>query len=66
MSLKDEIRYPPKNQMYGPDERERYDVAVLPVAALREWLESHLKERRYGNAIHNSVIDDLLAELEGL
>ena len=66
MSLKDEVRWPYGGMMWASRPAKGCGGLVIPVEALRACLESHLKERRYGNTMHNGVIDDLLEELEGL
>jgi len=58
MSLKDEIEY------------NCYGHAVLPVEALRAWLQQLddklIRKSSYESGVARSIYNDLLAELEGL
>ena len=63
MSLKDEIRYCFRHDMIQVDSplRNEKDVPVIPVKALRAWLEE-----QHTSIVGKATFADMLAELEGV
>jgi len=69
MTLKDEVKWARTKAMWDTKfEPHRPEIVrVIPVEALREWLES--KQSVWAtemDVVYNKAIDDLLAELEAL